>query len=234
VFVETCYYLCIMAPRKKKKDIGDIFGDAAKAVGRAAAQNPLVAQNIRYGRAVLAGPTAVAKTAAMDLAAGAVGAGVGKGAVGLGRAVAKTGVPARVANKLRGEMIGLHGSPVKGLKEIEPRLSEWSPEGSAPKAFAANPSFKPSSAPRGAGIPSARETALDYALGYSSPFKPKAPGSVYVVKAPKYEGRGKNPMILASPKPLKVVAEIEVMDPLRNVKLGDALRRAGVKVPKKK
>jgi hypothetical protein len=67
-----------MAPRKKKKDIGDIVGDAAKAVGRAAAQNPLVAQNIKYFNAVKAGPTAVAKTAAIDLAAGAAGAGASK------------------------------------------------------------------------------------------------------------------------------------------------------------
>jgi hypothetical protein len=67
-----------MAPRKKKKDIGDIVGDAAKAVGRAAAQNPLVAQNIKYFNAVKAGPTQVAKTAAIDLAAGAAGAGARK------------------------------------------------------------------------------------------------------------------------------------------------------------
>ena len=79
MFVETCYSLCIMAPRKpKKKDIGDIVGDVAKAVGRAAAQNPIVAQNIKYFNAVKAGPTALAKTAAMDLAAGAAGAGAGR------------------------------------------------------------------------------------------------------------------------------------------------------------
>jgi hypothetical protein len=92
VFVETCYSLCIMAPRKKKKDIGDIFGDAAKAVGRAAAQNPLVAQNIKYFNAVKAGPTQVAKTAAMDLAAGAAGAGASRVlASGLTKVGAKLG-----------------------------------------------------------------------------------------------------------------------------------------------
>ena len=72
-----------MAPRKKKKDIGDIVGDAAKAVGRAAAQNPLVAQNIKYFNAVKAGPTAVAKTAAIDLAAGAAGAGASRALSGV-------------------------------------------------------------------------------------------------------------------------------------------------------
>jgi hypothetical protein len=60
--------------RKPKKDIGDIFG----AVAKAAAQNPIVSQNIKYFKAVQAGPTAVAKTAAMDLAAGAAGAGAGR------------------------------------------------------------------------------------------------------------------------------------------------------------
>jgi hypothetical protein len=70
--------------RKPKKDIGDIFG----AVAKAAAQNPIVAQNIKYFKAVQAGPTAVAKTAAMDLAAGAVSAGVGRVA---GAVVSKVG-----------------------------------------------------------------------------------------------------------------------------------------------
>jgi hypothetical protein len=87
-----------MAPRKPNKSrrdkpndslanqVGGWLGGAAKVVGRAAAQNPLVAQNIRYGKAVAAGPTQLAKTAAIDLAAGAAGAGVGKVAQVAGRA----------------------------------------------------------------------------------------------------------------------------------------------------
>jgi len=70
--------------RKPKKDIGDILG----AVAKAAAQNPIVAQNVKYAKAVAAGPTAVAKTAAMDLATGAVSAGVGRVA---GAIVSKVG-----------------------------------------------------------------------------------------------------------------------------------------------
>jgi Cu/Ag efflux protein CusF len=69
--------------RKSKKDIGDIVGGVAKAVGKAAAQNPLVAQNVKYVKAVQAGPTAVAKTAAMDLAAGAVGAAASRALSGV-------------------------------------------------------------------------------------------------------------------------------------------------------
>jgi hypothetical protein len=64
--------------RKPKKDIGDLVGDVAKALGKAAAKEPLIAQNIKYYKAVKAGPTAVAKTAAVDLAVGAASAAAGK------------------------------------------------------------------------------------------------------------------------------------------------------------
>jgi hypothetical protein len=67
-------------------------------------------------------PTNLAKTAAIDLAAGAVGAGVGKAAVGMGRVVSKTGVPARVVNKLTGQKVVVHASPQTGLNRIDPRL----------------------------------------------------------------------------------------------------------------
>jgi len=223
-------------PRKGKvpKKDDNVLGKVVKALGRAAAQNPVVAQNLKYARAVQAGPTAVAKTVAVDLAAGAIGAGVGRGVQLGARAVARTGIPARAVNKVRGEVVGLHGSPVKGLKQIEPRLSEWSPKGSPPQVFAANPAGAPSNAPRGAGIPRARETAQDYALGYGKAVKPKEPGSIYVVKGKRDKAAGKNPWTFSSPKPMRVVAEVEVMDPLRNTKVIDALRRAGVKVPKKK
>lgn len=78
MFTETCYSVCIMARKSPKKDIGDIVGDVAKALGRAAAQNPAVAQNIKYFNAVKAGPTAVAKTAATDLAWAGAGAAVSR------------------------------------------------------------------------------------------------------------------------------------------------------------
>jgi hypothetical protein len=177
-------------------------------------------------------PSALYKTAAVNLGAAATGVGAAKVAGKVVSNVVGSGVPARIVNKARGEIVGLHGSPVKGLKEIEPRLSQWSPEGSPPKTFAANPSAKPPNAPRGAGIPFARETAQDYALGYSASVKPKEPGSIYVVKGRSYSG--KNPLIISSPKPMKVLAEVEVMDPLSRVKINQALKRAGVKVPKYK
>jgi len=66
-------YVFFMARRKPKVNIGDLAGDVVKALGGAAAKNPLVSQNIKYAKAVKAGPTAVGKAAAMDLAAGAGG-----------------------------------------------------------------------------------------------------------------------------------------------------------------
>jgi hypothetical protein len=97
------------APSKNIGDqVGGWLGGAAKVVGRAAAQNPLVAQNVKYGRAVMAGPTAVAKTVAIDLAAGAVSRGLGYGASkGLSR------IKQRFV-----EDIGVHVSKTPNLKEI--------------------------------------------------------------------------------------------------------------------
>jgi hypothetical protein len=79
-------------PRKPRKDIGDIVGGVVKAIGKAAAQNPVVAQNIKYAKAVQAGPTAVAKTAAVDLAWAGAGAAAGRvAAAGVSRFGAKLG-----------------------------------------------------------------------------------------------------------------------------------------------
>lgn len=112
--------------RRRQNSLDDIssqafgwLGSAAKVVGRAAAQNPLVAQNIRYGKAALDGPAALAKTAAIDLAAGAAGRVVTKGASIAARAVVKTGVPARVANKVTGQTVFVHGSPTPNLSKLE-------------------------------------------------------------------------------------------------------------------
>jgi len=102
--------------------VGGWLGGAAKAVGSAAAKNPIIAQNIRYGKAALDGPAALAKTAAIDLAVGAVGAGVGRATGKAVTAVANTGVPARVVNKVIGRKVVVHGSPVSRLTKIEPSV----------------------------------------------------------------------------------------------------------------
>jgi len=97
-------------PRKGKgpKKDDNVLGRAVKALGRAAAQNPVVAQNLKYAQAVQAGPTAVAKTVAVDLAAGAIGAGVGK--------VFLKAAP--IIKSKYGREIGVHFSDAPNLKRI--------------------------------------------------------------------------------------------------------------------
>jgi hypothetical protein len=242
-----------MAPRnpnKSRRDkpndslanqVGGWLGGAAKVVGRAAAQNPLVAQNIRYGQAVKAGPTQVAKTAAIDLAAGAAGAGVGKGAVGLGRAVAKTGVPARVVNKITKQQVIVHGGKVRGLQQIDPR-SPYA--GSDSAVYGVNPSFRLPAKTNPVSEPSRSLDFVKGAHGYATELKDS--GSIYVAKVPKASVKNRGSLgskpsesIVISSAPAKVVAEIPVIPDerillSRRADVIKAVKRAGAKVPKKK
>jgi hypothetical protein len=128
-----------MAPRKPKKNIGDQvggwLGGAAKgvqswsnsqartftnpyinAVGRAVGKNPnLPTSGIKE---------AVSNTAfaAVDVAAPVIGRAAGKAVTAVGRTVANTGVPARVVNKVTGQKVVVHGSPVSRLTKIEPSV----------------------------------------------------------------------------------------------------------------
>jgi hypothetical protein len=100
-----------MAPRKPKKNIGDQvggwLGGAAKGVGRAAAQNPIVAQNIKYGKAVMAGPSALAKTVAIDLASAATGVAAAKVA---GKVVTAAGKV--LGNPRKSSTVVYHSTPM--------------------------------------------------------------------------------------------------------------------------
>jgi hypothetical protein len=62
-----------------------------------------------------------AKSLATDVAITAAGVGIGAGAIKGAKAVQKSGIPARVANKVKGETILIHGSPDRNLPVIEPR-----------------------------------------------------------------------------------------------------------------
>lgn len=101
------------APAKNIGDqVGGWLGGAAKVVGRAAAQNPIVAENIRYGKAVAAGPTQLAKTVATDLAFGAAGAVAGKAAQVGGRVVSKAYKAAKKTSSPSRTVL-FHGGPVE-------------------------------------------------------------------------------------------------------------------------
>ena len=67
-------------------------------------------------KAGVQGNQALAKQAAINAAA--LGAGYVAGA-----GLRATGLPQRLANTLKGKTVGTHGSPVQGLKSIDPRIS---------------------------------------------------------------------------------------------------------------
>lgn len=70
-----------------------------------------------------AGTQALKEAAVSQVTGLAAGAVAAKTAQVAGRAVAKTGIPARVANKLTGQEVLIHSSPIKNLSRIEPKIS---------------------------------------------------------------------------------------------------------------
>jgi hypothetical protein len=71
--------------------------------------------------------TALSKSAALDLAitGGAIVAGKGIQA-GINSAI-KSGIPARIGNKITGQTVLVHGSPVRGIQELNPSYSRAMP-----------------------------------------------------------------------------------------------------------
>lgn len=101
----------VQAAMDATRAIGKVVDTATGGFGQA-----VVSDAQRMAQSGSSTPSALYKTAAVNLGAAAAG-------VGAAKVVAKTGVAARVANKVRGEVVGLHGSPIKGLKSIDPRIS---------------------------------------------------------------------------------------------------------------
>jgi len=157
----------------------------------------------------------------------AAGGESGKPAV---EGVKNTGVPARIANKVKRETVVVHGSPVPGLTEIKPNLSKGAKSlgYTTPEAYAANPSTGFS-----------YKVARDYAQESGSGVSGGLGGSVYIAKAKTKdlvwrEGIKKvESPIFSSEKSFKVVKEF----PMFGNEVGafdKSLKRAGVKLPKKK
>jgi len=99
--------------------------DATRAIGKVADAatggfgSAVVSDARRMAKTGSSTPSALYKTAAVNLAAGVGGA---KAAQVAGRAVAATGIPARAVNKLTGQKVIVHASPQTGLRQIDPRL----------------------------------------------------------------------------------------------------------------
>lgn len=178
-------------------------------------------------------PSALYKTAAVNLAAGAVGA---KSAQVAGRAVAKTGIPARVANKLTGQTVVVHGSATKNLKRIDPRIAPNKPEAGS-VVFASRPlAESPIDMEHISRVARhyVAERSAQVAAAKGSPIT-RYEGSMYVAKVPTKTLEGN--WIVTSPTSAKVVKELPISGPMpygygdlpmEDVrKLERAFRRAG-------
>jgi len=169
-------------------------------------------------------------------------AGGKAGKVGV-EGVKNTGIPARIANKVKGEQVIVHGGKVRGLKQIDPRIPSDAPSSASeyPAVFGVNPSYRVPA--RGMPEPTRSrplnmaQIADDYAAG----------GSIYVAKVPKSSVRNKNTLgskpseaTIISTSPAKVVKEIldfgssakRMLE--KQEQILSAAKRAGAKIPKKK
>ena len=154
------------------------------------------------------------------------------------RAIVKTGVPAQIVNKATKSTIIVHGSPVSGLKKIEPRF----------------PTTSKTKVPRVYGIrtdvpfdDASKSIVSKYAKGTfygPNPNPPKQGGSIYVIRTPlkttelSAEQLRYGVIATSSTSKGRVVSEIGNVSAKTkeqiSVELNKALRRAGAKVSKKR
>jgi len=210
----------------------------AQGVARAAAEG--LDQTFAGGmiKAGVQGNKALAKQAAINAAALGTGYIAGKAVQTAAGAVAKTGVPARVVNKVKGETVLVHGSPISGLKKIEPRF----------------PITSKTEVPRVYGIRTdvpftdiSKSIVSKYAKGTfygPNPNPPKQGGSIYIIKTPlkttelSAEQLRYGVIATSSTSKGRVVSEISNVSAKTkeqiSVELDKALRRSGVRLPKKR
>lgn len=203
----------------------DTYGTGG--VGQAALRD---IENFKQGGSL---PTNVMKTAAVNLAAGALGA---KAAQVAGRAVAKTGIPAQVANKLTGQQVMIHASPTRGLKQIDPRVgSRALPKEKVAYGFDPKAELFPTQA-----------AALMPGQVHQRATRSGSLGSVYVVKTPRRAVRDRSldvgESVLTSTSPAKVVKELPIPQGIGQIRtpqveaydvaLREAVQRAGGKLTK--
>jgi len=161
-------------------------------------------------------PSALYKTAAVNLGAAAAGVGAAKVAGKAASKVVESGVPARVVNKVTGQQVMVHGTPheiVGGYlspragsiaSPTEPVVFGWNPT----KELAVNTVNAP----------------LEYSMGS---------GHVIVGKAPKSAvSLGDTDAILRSTKPVKVVGQVNAPGNFTQyeTELRRMLKRAGANI----
>jgi len=220
--------------------------DATRAIGKVADAatggfgSAAVSDAQRMAKTGSSTPSALYKTAAVNLAAGVGGA---KAAQVAGRAVAATGIPARAVNKLTGKTVMVHGTGerISGKVLLPAKGSVASPNTSV--VFGWNPQSKGSQ--RGLGNMTddwVAELAGNYSKKSSSGNIPEYNVVVGKVKKSLTDlGKpGSNPNIIRASGPVEIAQVVKssgapgVSFDVYSKELNKALRRAGVKVPKKK
>ena len=167
------------------------------------------------------------------------------------RAAVNSGIPARIGNKVTGQTVLVHGSPVKGLTEIKPNFSRATPDERRVYGMRTDVPLDAQS--------TTQMVTEGYAKGGSWVDKgkeiPKGGGSIYVIKTPKkttdlpaYPKKLKGPKFTESGRPIikfppsvatssssagRVVGEVPLAG--KNIEsiqkaLQQELKRAGAKV----
>ena len=192
-------------------------------------------RDLMYG--VPGAGTQAAKEASVSYVTGAaVGYGVGKVAGKAASKVVESGVPARVANRLTGQTVIIHGTNVQGLKgagqKLMPNVPPARPEvGKVLFGITPSPTYGPEEVSR---------IAQHYAAQRSTwtPTNKTFSGSVYVAKVPTKALKSQGVTFRQSTSPGKIVSEIPVSGSSPNPskdfveRLEKAYKRAGGKFPK--
>ena len=256
-----------MAARRPKNPINDIVDTVGAWLGgsRGAATNPRVQAAMDatravgkvvdtatggFGQAVVADaqrmaasgsstPSALYKTAAVNLGAAAAGVGAAKVAGKVAEKVVESGRIAQAVNKVTGQQVILHGSPVKNIKQLEPFSGgKFAPNVPQRYLYGLNP--------EAAKAENLGKFVGEYAKkgGRGMNLKVEAPGSVYVAKVsnksvvnPQALGQGARLPIITSTGSAKVVREIPVAglsEAALEKQILKAVKRAGARVPKRK
>jgi hypothetical protein len=197
-------------------------------------------------------PSALYKTAAVNLGAAAAGVGAakvaGKAASKVGSKVVESGVPARLVNKVTGQSVVVHGSATSGLSTIKPQLgSAAMPYDLA--AYGWNPkAYKKSDSIKDLLWDTRSYTSKQVPTGYREP-------TIYVAKTPTKNlkrisdaqpspgpltdlerVKGFKEAGMVTNQPLRVVDQMDVSkyeDSVeRAIRLSKKIKKAGGKVPK--
>jgi hypothetical protein len=193
-------------------------------------------------------PSETIKAAAVNTAAAAAGYGAAKVAGAAGKAIANTGVPARVVNKVTGQSVVVHGSATGGLSTIKPQLgSAAMPYDLA--AYGWNPkAYKKSDSIKDLLWDTRSYTSKQVPTGYREP-------TIYIAKTPTKNlkrisdakpspgpltdierVKGFKEAGMVTNQPLRVVDQMDVSkyeDSVeRAIRLSKKIKKAGGKVPK--